>query len=130
MSYAGTLTMPSNYVVMDEDEMMYLEGGRFTVYTDLVAWGIDMALICTGVNISAIGALTTMGLSKVAKTVWKKISAKTASFIGQTAASAIGSCISKMGMVAGVIVSATSLGGMIGLFIDSLDKKLNGKHVF
>lgn len=27
MSYAGTLTMPSNYFVMADDEMMYLEGG-------------------------------------------------------------------------------------------------------
>lgn len=27
MVYAGTLTMPSNYVIMNEEEMLYLEGG-------------------------------------------------------------------------------------------------------
>ena len=27
MTYDGTLVMPSSYAVMDEDEMMYLEGG-------------------------------------------------------------------------------------------------------
>lgn len=33
MSYAGTLTMPSNFVVMQEEEMMYLEGGVWNTYS-------------------------------------------------------------------------------------------------
>ncbi len=33
MTYDGTLVMPSSYAVMEEDEMMYLEGGAWTVQT-------------------------------------------------------------------------------------------------
>ena len=29
MTYDGTLVMPSSYVVMEENEMMYLEGGAY-----------------------------------------------------------------------------------------------------
>ncbi len=29
MCYDGALVMPSNYVLMDEEEMTYLEGGKF-----------------------------------------------------------------------------------------------------
>lgn len=35
MTYGGTLVMPSSYAVMDEEEMMYLEGGKFTLDTAL-----------------------------------------------------------------------------------------------
>lgn len=30
MCYDGALVMPSNFVTMDEEEMMYVEGGKFT----------------------------------------------------------------------------------------------------
>lgn len=30
MCYDGALVMPSNYAVMSEDEMMYVEGGKFS----------------------------------------------------------------------------------------------------
>lgn len=31
MCYDGVLVMPSDYVVMDEEEMMYVEGGKFNL---------------------------------------------------------------------------------------------------
>ena len=34
MCYDGALVMPSNYAVMDEEEMMYLEGGVAPIYVN------------------------------------------------------------------------------------------------
>ena len=33
MSYDGTLVMPSSYALMDEEEMMYVEGGKIVTYS-------------------------------------------------------------------------------------------------
>ena len=32
VTYDGTLVMPSSYALMDEEEMMYVEGGTSTIY--------------------------------------------------------------------------------------------------
>ncbi len=41
MSYDGALVMPSSYAVMDEEEMMYVEGGEESVCIDIVAGMLD-----------------------------------------------------------------------------------------
>ena len=61
MSYAGALVMPSNFVIVDENEMIYVEGGKVTTttYTNksgyLMMYGLAVAL---GANASYGGYLT------------------------------------------------------------------------
>lgn len=129
MTYDGALVMPIGHVLMEEEEMTYVEGGRW-IYTDPIAWGIDLALVATGLNISAIGTLSTRGLSSLAKKVWPKISGKVASYLGQVTASAIGSVIGRLSFATGIIASATSLGGIIALAVDAYDGKLDSKFTW
>lgn len=64
MCYSGALVMPSSYAVMDEDEMMYLEGGATYVKPALVvAASYDQtaentkALACLGVVSATVAGL-------------------------------------------------------------------------
>ncbi len=69
MSYAGTLTMPSSFAVMEEDEMMYLEGGYFVSKTDCIN-GIAAAGMNPSTFINA--ALTVALVSKAVRWVATK----------------------------------------------------------
>lgn len=51
MTYDGALVMPSSYAVMDEEEMMYLEGGAISV---------DKA--ATYINVGVQGILLAVGI--------------------------------------------------------------------
>lgn len=52
MCYDGALVMPSSYVVMDEEEMTYLEGGKF--------YGVNLSAAQCGDVATTLG---TLGLS-------------------------------------------------------------------
>ncbi len=129
MCYNGVLVMPSNYAVVDADEMMYLEGG-IKVSSWIVGAAIDVGLSALGIwNVSAIGWLMGEGISKLCKGVTKKVSSK---IIGKVLKrkvlqTGLGSYItSKIGVV-GTVLGMTSLGGMIATTWDAWDKKLDGK---
>lgn len=54
MTYGGALVMPSSYVMMDEEEMMYLEGGyRFEASVKTVAKVADV-IIAVAFGIGAV----------------------------------------------------------------------------
>ncbi|NCC86298.1 MAG: hypothetical protein EOM05_00310 [Clostridia bacterium] len=57
MCYEGTLAMPSNYVVMDSEEMSYVEGG--------ISKGQKAAIIA-----AAIGAGVALTAALVAGQIW------------------------------------------------------------
>ena len=68
MCYDGTLVLPSNYAVMDDEEMMYLEGGAFYSKTQCLN-----VLGAVGVN---PGTYITVAMSyTLAKIVIKKAAA-------------------------------------------------------
>lgn len=68
MCYDGALVMPSSYAVMDEEEMMYVEGGKFSwaaakglavtaltaVVSGIVGYGVKKS--CIGAAMKAAGA--------------------------------------------------------------------------
>lgn len=110
-----TLVMPSGYVLMDENEMTYLEGGG-SVNTDVVAWAID------------VGWLMGKGLAKLCSGITAKVGSKVIGAVLQNKVlqTALGQYItSKIGIV-GTVLGMTSLGGMIATTWDAWDKKLDG----
>lgn len=52
MCYDGALVMPSSYAVMDEDEMMYLEGG------------VTVTTVCAVITAAIAGARATYALGQ------------------------------------------------------------------
>ena len=66
MCYDGALVMPSNYAVMDEDEMIYVEGGRTTScvktaaqaynYCVSTAWSLRLMAGITGCTVAVVAS--------------------------------------------------------------------------
>ncbi len=128
MCYEGALVMPSNYVVMDEEEMTYVEGS-IKVSSWIVGAAIDVGLSALGIwNVSAIGWLMGSGISKLCNGVTKSVGSK---IIGKVLKSKVlqtglGSYVtSKIGII-GTVLGMTSLGGMIATVWDAWDKNLDG----
>lgn len=59
MCYDGALVIPSNYAVMSEDEMTYVEGGAsFSIKVNSVTVNRIAALACVGAGVAVVaGAL-------------------------------------------------------------------------
>lgn len=53
MCYDGAIVMPSSYAEMNEEEMLYLEGG---IGATVKWWGIRVALNSTETNAVAVGS--------------------------------------------------------------------------
>lgn len=78
MCYGGALVMPNSFAVMDEDEMMYVEGGMskrdmaLNLLLGVVAGiiGNKLSKYCTLANLKAALAFC----AKAAKVVWVAIS--------------------------------------------------------
>lgn len=124
MTYGGALVMPSSYAMMDEEEMMYLEGG-ISIYNWLVAGVINLT----------IDLLVVGGARKAASFFAgqvKKYGAKAAGFYmseklrkqmiakGIAAGVAAGLCgIAAAGIT--ILTWAVDPGGQLASFIDSKD---------
>ena len=129
MCYDGALVMPSNYAVMDEEEMTYVEGG-LKVSSWVVGAAIDVGLAAIGVwNVSAIGWLMGEGISKLCSGVTKKVGSKIIGKVlkNKVLQTGLGAyVVSKIGVL-GTALGMTSLGGMISTVWDAWDKNLDGK---
>lgn len=129
MCYNEALVMPSSYVVLNEEEMTYVEGG-VKVSSWIVGAAIDVGLAALGVwNVSAIGWLMGAGISKLCNGITKKVSSKVIGSIlkSKVLQTGLGSYItSKIGII-GTVLGMTSLGGMIATVWDAWDKNLDGK---
>ena len=64
MCYDGTLVMPSNCVVMDEEEMTYVEGGAY--YS-----GKDCRQICAALVGSGAAMILAAGTAAIASKIFK-----------------------------------------------------------
>ncbi len=126
MSYAGTLTMPSNFVAMEEDEMMYLDGG-IGAPNWLVGGAINLAISAAFGGIGAfLTSVSRKALTSAAKTLFatkvkNKLIAK-----GVAAGLAAGICgfIPSLLTVVGAIIDP---GSWLANKYDSRDcKKNNG----
>ncbi len=77
MCYAGAIAMPSSYVVMNEEEMTYTEGGYYISNQKLkdITWGIFMSVAFNPIGTT----LCALGIQKVASILmggWSVICAK------------------------------------------------------
>lgn len=104
MCYDGALVMPSNYAVMDEDEMMYVEGGSAKDW----ATGIACSLIANAICALGKHAITSgkvkvalKACSVAARAVWAGIKAA-AAFIWNTPA-ALAILSATVGIAIGVV---------------------------
>lgn len=133
MTYGGALVMPSSYAMMDEEEMMYLEGGKdkHTWYTWPFAVAIDVAFaVLGGLNISAIGNLTSYAVKNLIKKNWSTLGKRALEGVTAGVTGALSSIIGTVSLTMSIITSATSIGGLVGLFMDATDKTLDGKFSF
>ncbi|MBQ3558879.1 MAG: hypothetical protein IJA07_05130 [Agathobacter sp.] len=133
MTYGGALVMPSSYAVMDEEEMMYLEGG-FGVPRGGIAFALDVFFMATPLG-AAFAPFKYLGRA-AGKALVKKYAGsivgmlgKAISFLGGAAGSfAINFSAGKLlGIIDTIVSCATSLGGIISLVWDCVDEQgLNG----
>lgn len=132
MCYDGALVMPSNYAVMDEEEMTYVEGGG--VPRGAVAFGLDVLFMATPLG-AAFAPFKFLGRA-AGKALIKKYAGSIAGSLGK-ALSWIGGAAGSfacnftagriLGIVEKLVSCATSLGGIISLCLDASDPQgLNG----
>lgn len=132
MCYDGALVMPSSYAVMDEEEMTYVEGGGVPRWS--VAMGLDILFMATPLG-AAFAPFKYLGRA-AGKALVKKFAGsiagvlgKAINFIGGVAGSF--ACNFTAGRILGIVdticACATSLGGIISVALDCMDKQgLNG----
>lgn len=120
------LQMPSNYVVMDAEEMTYVDGGAngFWNARGTVAAIIDKALAVytCGASLLTLSALKSFLKQNKNKIVYQ-VKGKIASLFGSSAAIMVAGAIDIALIVSGV----GSIGNMIAYGIDYVDgNRLNG----
>lgn len=121
--------LPSSYAVMDEEEMIYVEG-EVKVSSWIVGAAIDVGLSALGIwSVSAVGWLMGAGISKLCNGIAKKVGSKVIGKVlrSKVVQTGLGAYItSKIGVI-GTVLGMTSLGGMIATVWDAWDKNLDGK---
>lgn len=129
MCYDGALVMPSNYAVMDEEEMMYVEGGgvgkHFWNSTKCVGIILDVLLISfsTGISLRSMASIKKM-ISANRKKMVKRIEDKLYKYIGTAAKSlAVGA------MDIAFTITGMSIGGIFAEALDRADGK-NDNYIF
>ena len=122
MTYGGALVMPSSYAMMDEEEMMYLEGGAIPVDTFWVAFVIDVAVSAFfgGAACSAIGWLANKGMSKIMNALIKS-SNTWGTLIKNALGNGISNLITRNLGIVGTVLSFTSVGGTVANLWDMFD---------
>lgn len=94
MCYDGALVMPSNYAVMEEDEMVYVEGGKAIARSTVekaVNIGVSALLLAVGIGygISAILWFVKNSVKGLVVAGLKRAIVSTLASFGFTAASGI-----------------------------------------
>lgn len=126
MTYGGALVMPSSYAMMDEEEMMYLNGGglgkNWYNSVETVAFAID-ALIIVMPAIASINQLCKIGKLAQAGRVYLRTNIQVALREAKisVAVSCIGSIVNMLLLVAGMSIG-TALAGIV----DRVDGKKDG----
>lgn len=129
MCYSGALVMPSSYAMMDEEEMMYLEGGgigkNWYNSTGFIGVTLDVAFICitTGASLCSMAAIKRL-IRKNRKKMVKRIEGELYKYIGSAVATAASAAID-----IALTITGTSIGGLIAEGLDRVDKK-NDNYIF
>lgn len=89
MTYTGAMVMPNTYVVIDNDEMQYLDGGGIPNWSVRVAVSAVFFAVGIGSGISAYRTLKGASGKYLAKRAVPKLAKKIGISIGSTFASAI-----------------------------------------
>jgi len=126
------LQMPSNYVEVTEDEMMYVDGGA-CIPRWSVAVPLDIAALATPVGL-ALAPVKFLGKS-AAKALVKKMAPKLAGLASTLARTVLGASINittgtVLNMISRDLASFTSVGGVISYVLDYSDGSVNGKICF
>ena len=131
MTYGGALVMPSSYAMMDEEEMMYLEGGAIKVDTFWVAFTIDVAvtLVFGGAATSALGWLMNKGMSKIMNALIKGTS-NLCTIIKNALGNGVANMITRHLGIVGTVLSFTSVGGAVANLWDMFDNGNLDGHVW
>lgn len=127
MTYTGAMVLPQNAVVMHEEEMRYLEGGKPHLgkhwYNKVrnVAIAIDAALIIAGFAASTYAARKAIKLVKNSTRLTRVIRAKIINYIGKAAAGYL-----TTGINLALTIAGTSVGGVLAEAFDRIDGKNDG----
>lgn len=117
----SNLIMPTHYLELDEEEMAYVDGGGFTLYSWMVSTPIDIALMACGATMS-FGGVKLLGKffgKSLAKKLSTRIAPILASFIGMFSGGAVNIAVGQLGkMLLQDFWSFTSLGGLVGYVLD------------
>jgi len=122
MCYDGALVMPNSYAVMNEDEMMYIEGGALK--TSQLAGMIDLAFLAAGGAFSAVKFFGGKAAKNWLKSTVPGLITTILGWvgIGDTALGGIGNICDAID----IAWSWGSLGGVIANVIDLCDGDTNG----
>lgn len=124
MCYNGAMVMPSNYAIISNDEMEYIDGGANGWWnsTGFIAGAIDV-LIAVIPALSSINALCKVG--KLAKLGRVYIRENIKQAVKRCAISLTTSMLTAVVDVI-LVVAGASIGGVVAWAIDGLDGKRNG----
>lgn len=127
MCYNGALVMPSNYAVVDSNEMEYIDGGANGWWNSvgLISGIIDVAIICFTAGHAIAGMVA---MKKFLKQNGKKLVKNVSKAILKKFGTVSGALITAAIDIA-LVCCATSIGGFIALGLDCIDGKRNG-YVF
>lgn len=122
------LVLPSNYVEMQEEEMMYLEGGLISVYKNVFATGVNIAMLAAftflGGSVAGAGLKTILASMSMRKTAVSAI-VKGAGVAGIK----IGNSVQNKILQGLAAASVTNFSNWVfDKYIDNLDGKKDGKY--
>lgn len=90
MTYGGALVMPSSYAVMDEEEMMYLEGGFGIYLKNHQVADLILGFMCAYSTIPRVVAAGALVVSTACSAATSKIISLAGSLFGATVGSFVG----------------------------------------
>ena len=133
MTYDGVLVMPNNYVVVNEEEMTYVEGG-ICISNFAASLIIDGIVLAIGIGSAALGLKATISalkyVGKAALTTTKrKLISLISGCLGTVTKALLGFAIPSALSVASFICECFmlgSLGGAIAKGLDCLDGRSDG----
>ncbi|WP_208559619.1 argininosuccinate lyase [Marinilactibacillus kalidii] len=121
------LVMPKQYVEIEEEEMMYLDGGVKEWYnkTGFIAGALNVAILAYSGGTSYFAGRAAVKLIKSQKgQITRLVQAQLIKHIGKASAGLVGT-----GINIGLTIGGTSIGSMIATGLDIADGRKNG-YVF
>ena len=127
MTYTGAMVLPQNAVVLQDEEMRYLDGGALHLgkkkwnKVSNVAIGLDVAFTLAGYGASSCAARKAIKLLKSSTKLTRTIRNKLISYVGKAAAGYMST-----GINIALTIAGTSAGGLLAEGMDRVDKKNDG----